>query len=65
MMASSFGKNAVSGVARDPLEKSEKAKNDSKSELQPEGKKGKNKKNSANEATKKAAQEATKAQEKQ
>ena len=32
MMASSFGKNAVSGVAKDPLEKSEKAKNDSKAE---------------------------------
>jgi len=32
MMTSSFGKNAVSGVAKDPKEKSEKAKNDLKAE---------------------------------
>jgi len=64
MMSSSFGANAVTGVAKELLEKPEKAKNDSKPEAQPEGKKGKNKKNAANEATKKAAQEATKAQEK-
>ena len=65
MMASSFGKNAVSGVAKDPSDKPEKAKNEPKADAQAEGKKGKNKKNAPNEATKKVPQEVTKAQEKQ